>query len=72
VSDSEIHFPKRNVRSNVTVDKYKKQVQWIQNKVQELLTKGYSQRFPLLYKFDSRQYQKIFLLLKIILIENLT
>jgi len=44
VSDSEIHFPKRNVRSNLTANKYKKQVQWRQDKVRELLAKGYSQR----------------------------
>jgi DNA-binding NarL/FixJ family response regulator len=40
----EIHFPKRNVRSNVTANKYKKQVQWRQSKVRELLTRGYSQK----------------------------
>ena len=44
MSDSEIHFPKRNARSNVTVNKYKKQIQWRQNKVRELLAKGYSQK----------------------------
>ena len=44
MSDSEIHFPKRNVRSNLTANKYKKQVQWSQGKVRELLAKGYSQK----------------------------
>ena len=44
VLQSEIHFPNRNARSNVTVNKYKKQVQWRQNKVRELLAKGYSQK----------------------------
>ncbi len=42
--ESEIHFPKRNARSNVTANKYKKQLQWRQNKVRELLAKGYSQK----------------------------
>jgi len=27
VYDSEIHFPKRNVRANITVNKSKKQIQ---------------------------------------------
>src|SRR3954447_18184938 len=44
VSEPEIHFPKRNARVNVTVNKYKKQVQWRQNKVRELLARGYSQK----------------------------
>jgi predicted transcriptional regulator len=44
VSDSELHFPKRNARSNVTVNKYRKQVKWRQDKVKELLTRGYSQK----------------------------
>lgn len=44
VSSSEIRFPKRNPRANVTVNKYKKQVKWRQNKVRELLTSGYSQK----------------------------
>jgi predicted transcriptional regulator len=44
VLKSEIHFPKRNARSNVTVNKYKKQLQWRQNKVRELLTRRYSQK----------------------------
>jgi hypothetical protein len=33
LSEPEIHFPKRNARSNVTVNKYKKQIQWRKNKV---------------------------------------
>ena len=37
-------FQKRNARVNVTVNKYKKQVQWRQNRVRELLTRGYSQK----------------------------
>jgi DNA-binding CsgD family transcriptional regulator len=41
---SEIHFPKRNTRDSVTVNKYKKQLQWRQKKVHELLAKGYSQK----------------------------
>jgi hypothetical protein len=44
VLESEIHFPKRNARDDVTVNKNKKQVQWRQNKVRELLAKGYSQK----------------------------
>jgi DNA-binding CsgD family transcriptional regulator len=40
----EIYFPKRNARANVTANKYRRQVQWRQNKVQELLAKGYSQK----------------------------
>jgi len=44
VSDSKIYFPKRNAISNITANKYKKQVQWRQDKVRELLAKGYSQK----------------------------
>ena len=44
MSDSEIRFSKRNARANVTINKYKKQIQWRQNKVRELLTRGYSQK----------------------------
>jgi hypothetical protein len=42
--DSEIHFPKRNARANVTVNEYKKQVLWRQGKIRELLAKGYFQK----------------------------
>jgi predicted transcriptional regulator len=32
------------LRANVTANKYKKQIQWRQNKVRELLAKDYSQK----------------------------
>jgi hypothetical protein len=44
VFDSEIHFPKRNTRSNVIINKYKKQMKWRKNEVRELLVKGHPQR----------------------------
>ncbi|MGD9534404.1 MAG: ECF-type sigma factor [Candidatus Nitrosocosmicus sp.] len=44
MSDRSIDFPRINPRANISADKYKKQLAWRQEKVRELLARGYSQK----------------------------